>query len=52
MSKKFFLTTSTEEIRDRLRRQLQLHLRKQQYNIVPLIDVIVLEKPYEDTPLR
>lgn len=45
------VTLSAEEIRTRLRRQLQLHLRKLQYNIVPLIDVIVLEKPYEEIPL-
>jgi uncharacterized hydrophobic protein (TIGR00271 family) len=37
------VTASTEEIRLRLRQQIQTELQKQNFNITPLVDVTVLE---------
>lgn len=36
---------SSQEIRDRLTRAIQIHLLEQGYNVMPLIDVSVLEAP-------
>jgi uncharacterized hydrophobic protein (TIGR00271 family) len=41
------VTASSEEIRDRITREIQSQLLKQDFNVTPLIDVSVLEAPHQ-----
>ena len=47
VQKRSGVALSSQEIRDRLTREIQTQLDKQDYNVTPLIDVSVLEPPRE-----